>query len=97
MLKIIFKTEPVKYVHTEFGDFKYEYVVNTLQNLSSGDDWDVSVVRFVKEDEALKKWLLKNKAIQYTQEYDAYWQGDNWHKFLNEITEHERVLNKLAE
>ena len=98
MLEIIFKTEPVKYIHTEFGDFQYKYVVDILKNLSSENERDVSLVVFLKEDENnLKQWLFKNKAIQYSQEYDAYWQGNNWYKFLNKITEHERVLDKLAE
>jgi len=60
-MKIIFKTEPVKYVHTKYGDFLYYKVVQYLKILNHSD----SELAFCNEDEDIERWLIKTKRLNF--------------------------------
>jgi len=90
-MEIIFKDEPVKYVHTKFGDFLYSKVIDILDSLFDND-----YIVIGKDEKDLKNWLIDEKVIKidiYNNE--IYTRDENNYKFYQELTEHERILDKL--
>jgi hypothetical protein len=59
MFEIVFKTEPVKYIKTEYGDFSYYEVIYILRNMSDDDDWSPSSSIRTIQDIKLKKMATR--------------------------------------
>ena len=104
-MEINFKLINMKVVETEFGTFLYNDVVRILRRLKLsgfGADGAMHLDNDLSKDSAkILKWLVKVNAaiiIKYDKNWpDLYYSGKNRDKILNEITEHERIMEKLLE
>ena len=104
-MEVKFELMNMKVVETEFGTFLYNDVVRILRRLKLsgfGADGGMHLDNDLSKDSAkILKWLVKVNAaiiIKYDKNWpDFYYIGKKHNKVLNEITEHERIMEKLLE
>jgi len=105
MMEIKFELMNIKVIETEFGTFLYDDVVRILGRLKifeSGVGGAMRSDNDLSEDSVeILNWLVKvgaAKIIKYGKDWsNLYYIGKNHDKILNEITEHERIMEKLIE
>ena len=95
----------IKVVETEFGTFLYDDVVRILrglQHFGSGADGAMLLDNNLSRDSArILEWLVKIRVarkLNYGPSWSSwYFYDKDRDKVLDEITEHERIMEKLTE
>jgi len=95
MFEIFFKDIPIKHIHTRYGDFLYSDIIRIIMELDSedGNDWDDEDFPYKIPDEDIKNWMIEEKVAKLIN--GECYRGKNLRKVYDELTEHERIMNRL--